>query len=1592
MANKLVIYTVQDADGNEYDIEGPEGATAEQLQGVISPQAAPAAAPSAVSAEDAPTPRPGVPTRIPKPVNIPMAEPAIPDNAPTMARNPLSPPSDEGAKTEETSAINPLREEAATAANTFTRMMRDSKYTEDDIRAYTKSLPSGMTIANADYWLEQRRKGGGIPDTVVSKDIVDPLNQDRLATPEDAKSDRTILERFSDGFDSAVQHGFAGVFGRTWHDWANTGKDDIKKMFPGHDDKWYEQMQRFAVVNAQKTLRESQYAREAADPANSASDYVGTFGGNIVGSIGPEAAIVPGASMITRAVGQAAIAGASDIGYQGADVAAGVADEYNGDQTLLSAATGGVAQLGLEGLARGVGKGVRAIRGEVPEVAAPPVQAPEAPPAPIANPGSRARVAAKEEYRSAIEARVAEVAKDWSNAPQFEVVHSIKDIADPAVRAATQKEGGAGALGFVGPDGVVRIITKNIKHEADVPALVFHEALGHHGLSQRFGDELDNLLNDFDNTEPAFARQIDEWIDKHPDSYRGDTQRIRAAEEILAEMSQNGKLDAKFVDRITNKVKEFARAAGINLNYSMREIRTILAMSHDAVVNGRGTDVIGNGFRFKGNNDNEARTPAEQAQYAEDRILASEGVPDQPKYLPPQEFKDTHPEDLNRPRYKAQGWESGNGMNEREAAKATKQMWIRKQREEGSYPEIGRADTARLDMPEGDIPHSDRIKIASKLLSETPKGKTAFIQPFDNLPDYHRFRHTNMDGEAVTGSYHVNPETGNIDGFSIGMDGKPNRIGPSEVKKIARAIRQEHPDAVEIEGFRVSGGRKASGKGQENVVANLNRFMQQDQLELTDRAGIQAPRQSLEELSEGYTPSPRSWNEAKRAARDAGLTPKQIRAAKGVGELDKKLFQYDTAVTKLGDNLGRLGAKLEDGTFTVADKAKFLQDSLAFVEVGGRIFDDQAEIGRALNAMKILAYTKNKVANLNEILREHGGNTISGFADDEVFNRYAQQVMAMLNSGNHAGAAAMTKSIVKPYWWQYILSFRHAAMLSGLGTHAKNVTDNGLMIARELEEAVLAMPGSLVRKGINSVGGNVKPGVSPTEIAGRAYGLIRAALDSTTYKDTYKAFIEGHGNSQISTKVEMQDARIPVLSAVTDALHAQDIFFRSFMNNANLYGLGIRQASEEGLRGGAAFQAGSNYAINPSKELLEAAKKASDVSLLVDTPFFNRVETWKSIRPGMSAEDQLKVFVANLALPFFRVTDRLLFQKLRRSPLSFVDRVTREDFAAGGARRDIAIARTLYGSALIYYYWNMAGDEEGQVNGEGGNYKKEEALAAGGHLPNAVNDGDQYTDASALNLSGNPLDLHNLTAANVAGLRKAWEKGEDVSESLKLTFASFMGQLSSASFAENLSQYIEPFKAGQTEGKLDAGYGTFAANLAGSFIPTAIRQGNTVFGDTTKRVTKGDGSIGDRIMGRVIASVPGLSTTLPAKIDTLGRPLEQGKTLSAMSNYQRIDKDPTVRELARLEKSTDQIVVGVPKDTFQRDGVSIEMTPDQFEIYQRQSGELFLKAMKKITVLPKWRKASDATKIEAVKEVLEMARTDTKEQLFPSPSEGDEEE
>lgn len=207
-----------------------------------------------------------------------------------------------------------------------------------------------------------------------------------------------------------------------------------------------------------------------------------------------------------------------------------------------------------------------------------------------------------EELNNAVKA----ITSRWGARLEPKMVQSATDL-PPAIRKEIEKLGRTDAFGFY-KDGKAYLIADNMNSVEDVAPTLYHEALGHLGLRERFREGLDAVLEDIYRTNKGVAALADKFLSANQDLYSKDENpTARAVEEVLASASEAGPLRASRMDTLMKYIKDFARKyLGLDLKFSDREVRTILAMAHEQALSGEGTVMGSSSMMFKTPEQNEA--------------------------------------------------------------------------------------------------------------------------------------------------------------------------------------------------------------------------------------------------------------------------------------------------------------------------------------------------------------------------------------------------------------------------------------------------------------------------------------------------------------------------------------------------------------------------------------------------------------------------------------------------------------------------------------------------------------------------------------------------------------------------------------------------------------------------------------------------------------------------------------------------------------------------------------------------------------------------------------------------------------------------
>jgi hypothetical protein len=401
------------------------------------------------------------------------------------------------------------------------------------------------------------------------------------------------------------------------------------------------------------------------------------------------------------------------------------------------------------------------------------------------------------------------------------------------------------------------------------------------------------------------------------------------------------------------------------------------------------------------------------------------------------------------------------------------------------------------------------------------------------------------------------------------------------------------------------------------------------------------------------------------------------------------------------------------------------------------------------------------------------------------------------------------------------------------------------------------------------------------------------------------------------------------------------------------------------------------------KDIIEHSEHHAEVvQMLSDPSILTRgIERMKTRKPNMSAVQKVGRLAAQMLFPFARVSDRLFFHAIRRSPLFFLDNESMKAWKAGGAERDQVISRVLMGTAMLSLYATQAMND--QRTGEGPrNPQKRRALEAGGWQANSTFDPETgtYRDATAFATTGIPAGM----VATLVERYKAGELGEE-------------GYMDGA--ADLLRQFLQGFKNNtylEGGGSLfsaledtplgDTAWANLWGGMGASFVPAAARQYNNTL-DPVQRDTTGDRSFEDRVIGRVKSGIPGLSTDLPARSDVYGQTVTKdpdiGTAITGVGKERKAVTDPVMVELQRLEKGQNNTLVTPPSKAWKGRTLNAE----EFQEYQRLSGQVFIDAMREEMTSFEWLDMPDEQKKERVKKVLNASRKEVRDILFPKQEE-----
>lgn len=610
----------------------------------------------------------------------------------------------------------------------------------------------------------------------------------------------------------------------------------------------------------------------------------------------------------------------------------------------------------------------------------------------------------------------------------------------------------------------------------------------------------------------------------------------------------------------------------------------------------------------------------------------------------------------------------------------------------------------------------------------------------------------------------------------------------------------------------------------------------------------------------------------------------------------------------------RAGLLAKGEAATPEDLAGFMArvEQVATIQAG--FLGQRADVGRALNALKSTQRQAERAQALLDTINSYGGD--AGVKD---------LVKHLGEFDNPAQVVGFAKAATKATTREMLVEAWKAGLVSGLRTNEVNFLSTAMFTALKLPTEAIAAARGLARTSGERV--------EIAEIPARAVGMLAGVRDGFKLAGA----ILRTGNQATGAKTETFQAKIPgtvgeVVRLPFRPLAASDALLRTINERGELYALATRQAVTEGLSlRDDAFMARVNELVaNPTPAMTEQ----------VQLEGARRTFTTPLGPGGQAFQRTVKEWGWEWIFPFITTPGNIFKEAARMTP--GVNKLVREwnaDYEAGGIRKDRALAEVAVGSAIMASVFAVA--QEGGITGGGQPDPRRRATdRAAGWKPYAVKINGQYYDgylrmAPIGPLIGLTVDMQEFWGYMTHGERDQWAR------MLAFAFANNATNQSFFTGATNMVNVLQdPSRYGQN----------YFESLAGSIVPSLIGQ-TTADQDPYVRQIQG---MRDAIQARI----PGWREGLMPQRDLFGQPIPSPERLWMGSPFtvSAASTDKVRTEASRVGFASPVIPKSVDVVPGMKLGATdtVQLTPEQRDIFNSQSGQLAHAVLEKEVASPGW--------------------------------------
>lgn len=554
--------------------------------------------------------------------------------------------------------------------------------------------------------------------------------------------------------------------------------------------------------------------------------------------------------------------------------------------------------------------------------------------------------------------------------------------------------------------------------------------------------------------------------------------------------------------------------------------------------------------------------------------------------------------------------------------------------------------------------------------------------------------------------------------------------------------------------------------------------------------------------------------------------------------------------------------------------------------------------GRALNSAKIFAKMGGKDANrLEEIINEFGGA-----------ERIEKLAQALTMAPDARVANEIAQRGITSKFWDGVTELWLNGLLSSTRTMTVNLTGNALFTAWQIPETFMAGTiGSL-----RAIGGNADVDrVYMGEAIAQLYGSLESIGDA--FRAGKRGFMTGQPtNPEDFMKYEVPRVRaissdqlgiggapgalIDIFGAVvrtpTRVLLAQDEAFKTMGRRMSVNQMAYRKAMQEGTTLREKANLLQQYRANPTDDMTKGANDfAHYITFQQDLGSMGRAMQ----KFSNTKLTNLEIPILKFMFPFVRTPINIFKAGMvERNPVfAPLSREFRAEIKAGGARRDVALAKVASGAGTISYAAYLS--SQGLITGAGPSDPRERrAWLRAGHIPYSMKVGDKWVQYSRVE----PVAfLIGATADIIEGYRALGKRDvshqKDLSDLAALVVAATASNITNKTFMTGAADFFNVMEDPNRYG------GQWISRFAGTLIPNAVADIAKIQDPYLREIE----TVGQTIRSRI----PGMGDNLPPVRDLWGEPRSRNKgwlfgiehaLLPFTAN--RETKDPVEREILRL--------------------------------------------------------------------------------------------